>query len=491
VRPEHSGGARGGFTVTVIPGPQLDPSLGIEALYREHRGAVYRFLLRELRDPDDAEDATQTVFASAFRSITRGCTPRSPRPWLFAIARNAARRTWRDRAGRTAARIDPDTLPALDETNEHRQELLLALEALPDAQRRALVLHELGGLAYTEIAEETGQTVAGVETAIFRARRACRALLGTDGALDHRAAAKLLDRLVAGKLTRVERESVEAHVRVCHACTEEERALRAARPRRTRRLLGWLLSLPDGIQRLVGLLQAPSPRALAALVVASAAVAGGGGGGAGSAPEVATARRGQPPAVQPARFADPVVRGTRPGHVVARGVTPTRHASHRDRHAPHRDRTDTQAAPTRAVSRPVPQEPSVATPTPRVTPPVATPRTVSEAPTRVDVPRQPAAPPQSQPRLPVPVKAVSSVAEAGGGLLGSATELTDAVSSNVEEVTDDAAAAVSTLTVTTPEGSAPVSLPPPLAAPVAEAGGAVADTLAAVELPRLGAPDPP
>ena len=61
-----------------------------------------------------------------------------------------------------------------------------------------VVLHELGGLEYAEIAQATNQSVAGVETAIFRARRACRAELSGGGALDHEAASKLVGRFVAG-----------------------------------------------------------------------------------------------------------------------------------------------------------------------------------------------------------------------------------------------------------------------------------------------------
>ena len=310
-----------GFTVSVVPDPRSDSALGIDALYRAHRSAVYRFLLRELGDPHEAEDATQTVFLSAVRSLARGCVPRSPRPWLFAIARNAARRAWTERSRTVRAEVDPDTLPGRSTSDALRGDLVQALAALPETQRQALVLHELGGLEYREIAEATKQSVAGVETAIFRARRACKAQLLADGALDHVEAAKLLPRLVAGKLTRAERESVQLHVGRCDVCAEEERSLRAARPRRARRLVGWLLSLPDGLQRLVGLLQTPSPRALAVLAAAGSALLGSGGAS------------GPAPAPVPSRDRPPQL----PGHVVVSRPVPraTGQAAHAPVPAPH------------------------------------------------------------------------------------------------------------------------------------------------------------
>ena len=247
-------------------------SVGVEGLYRAHRGDIYRFLRRELGNAADAEDATQTVFVNAHRSLVRGCVPAAPRAWLYAIARNVARRTWRDRCERPTSELDLESIPGDDASDELRRELVDALEALPERQREALLLHELGGLEYAEIARATNQSVAGVETAIFRARRACRAELTSGGALEHGAASKLLGRFVAGKLTRQEREALQKHIAICPDCAADERDQRAGRRRRG--LLGWLLSVPEAIQRASALFGGPSPRGLAAVVVAVAATGG-------------------------------------------------------------------------------------------------------------------------------------------------------------------------------------------------------------------------
>src|SRR5215470_14794305 len=57
-----------------------------DALYRGHVGDVYRYSLSVVRDPQDAEDVTQTTFLNAYRSFTG--PPRKPQAWLLTIARN-------------------------------------------------------------------------------------------------------------------------------------------------------------------------------------------------------------------------------------------------------------------------------------------------------------------------------------------------------------------------------------------------------------------
>jgi DNA-directed RNA polymerase specialized sigma24 family protein len=60
----------------------------VETLYREHRRRVLVVCRALLRDNDEAEDAAQQVFLSAYRSLLNGVVPRQPEAWLVAIARN-------------------------------------------------------------------------------------------------------------------------------------------------------------------------------------------------------------------------------------------------------------------------------------------------------------------------------------------------------------------------------------------------------------------
>jgi RNA polymerase sigma-70 factor, ECF subfamily len=240
-----------------------DPRSRVDVLYRMYRHDVYRSLLRDLGSPADADDCTQTVFLSAMRALDRGCRPHAARAWLLAIAKNVARKAWRDR--RIAVELEPDALAADESPGESRRELFAVLETLPSGQRTALVLHELYGLEYAEISELTDQTVAGVETSVFRGRKAVRTAMQNGGAVGHDDASRLLRRLVDGKLTRNEREAVAAHVRGCEECATVEAGLRSGKRRRG--VFLWLLSAPSAAQRLLGFLQASPARGLGAVGV--------------------------------------------------------------------------------------------------------------------------------------------------------------------------------------------------------------------------------
>ena len=61
-----------------------------ELLYRRYWEPLCRYAGRLLRDAPAGEDAAQVAFANAYRALRAGQTPRSVRPWLYAIARNAA-----------------------------------------------------------------------------------------------------------------------------------------------------------------------------------------------------------------------------------------------------------------------------------------------------------------------------------------------------------------------------------------------------------------
>jgi RNA polymerase sigma-70 factor (ECF subfamily) len=154
-----------------------DPSR-FEDLYRSHRGAVYGALLRELRSPEDAEDATQSAFLQAFGAYERGSRPERPRAWLLTIAHNLRRR--RFRSDRRAAEVPLDeTLVGARPRDDRVDDLREALHTLPLNQRAALVLREVAGLSYAEIARQLSVSVGAVQMLIFRARRALREELAT------------------------------------------------------------------------------------------------------------------------------------------------------------------------------------------------------------------------------------------------------------------------------------------------------------------------
>lgn len=146
-----------------------------ERLYRRHRRDVYRCVLRDVRNPDEAEDVTQTAFLDAYRALQRGDEPERPRAWLLTIAQNAARRRYRARTtGPREVELEAELLVAPGEAGPSAVEIRHALACLGARQREALVLREIAGRSYVEIAAALDLSVPAVETLLFRARRALR-----------------------------------------------------------------------------------------------------------------------------------------------------------------------------------------------------------------------------------------------------------------------------------------------------------------------------
>ncbi|HEX6699954.1 MAG TPA: sigma-70 family RNA polymerase sigma factor [Gaiellaceae bacterium] len=158
--------------------PQSATDAAFERMYRRYARDVYRYTLAVLRNPADAEDVTQTTFLNAYRAFQRGESPRKPDHWLIKIAHNACRSRYvhnsrRPREVPLDESLSRIPLPADDAID--LRDLLAALGELPFNQRAALVMRELDGHSYREIAETLDVTIPAVETLIFRARRRLRA----------------------------------------------------------------------------------------------------------------------------------------------------------------------------------------------------------------------------------------------------------------------------------------------------------------------------
>jgi RNA polymerase sigma-70 factor (ECF subfamily) len=153
-------------------GQRLTRDASFEQLYRRHRRDVYGAVLRDVRDPDEAEDVTQIAFLNAFRALRRGEEPEKPRAWLVTIARNVVRRRYRALAMRPREiLLDPDAAPDLSDLDGPTAgEIAAAIRRLPPNQRAVILLREIQGLSYAEIARELDLSLAAVETLIFRAR---------------------------------------------------------------------------------------------------------------------------------------------------------------------------------------------------------------------------------------------------------------------------------------------------------------------------------
>jgi len=170
---------------------------GFEEEALPHLDAVYRFALRLSGSVDEAEDLVQETFLRAYNAwgqYQRGTRAKS---WLFTICRNVFLRR-RERAQRhdeilsenvdrdgpgaeasnplwaSTAGIDPEGDFFASIVDER---IIEALEDLPEEYRTAVVLSDIEGLPYAEIAEMVGVPVGTVKSRLFRGRRRLQEVL--------------------------------------------------------------------------------------------------------------------------------------------------------------------------------------------------------------------------------------------------------------------------------------------------------------------------
>ena len=161
-----------------------------EELLADHQRMVIQLAMNLLGDRDEALDLSQEVFLRVFRTIHRFRGQSSLRTWIYRIAVNQARnrrRFWRRRHRADQVSLDAHVaahgeLPSTQGTGPDRvlaqkelaSRLEHALDHLPFDQRTAIVLREVDGLSYDEIAFSLGVAVGTVKSRLTRARQALR-----------------------------------------------------------------------------------------------------------------------------------------------------------------------------------------------------------------------------------------------------------------------------------------------------------------------------
>src|SRR5919202_981285 len=159
--------------MTPLLAPRSRPDRSFERLYQRYVGDVYRYALAVMRNQPDAEDVTQTTFLNAYRAFKRGERPEKAQNWLIAIAHNVCRQRFRQAARRPSeVELNEDLAEAFapDDDAPNARDIGRALSHLAFNQRAALVMRELEGRSYAEIAEVLQLSTSAVETLIFRAR---------------------------------------------------------------------------------------------------------------------------------------------------------------------------------------------------------------------------------------------------------------------------------------------------------------------------------
>lgn len=144
------------------------------ALVGRHEGRVYALAFRMLGERQDALDATQEAFLSAFRQIHRFRRDAAFSTWLYRIAVNASHDVLRKRKRLVVVEevdVPDEHAESPDDSAVRRIDLRRALAALPPEYREAVVLHDLGGVPYEEIARLTSTALGTVKSRISRGRK--------------------------------------------------------------------------------------------------------------------------------------------------------------------------------------------------------------------------------------------------------------------------------------------------------------------------------
>lgn len=163
-----------------------------EPLVRAYEAPALRIALGMLGDADDARDAVQDAFVKAYQSLTRYDEGRPFAPWFFRILRNRCHDALRSRKPKVELSVldrSREALAADDSANPEtaheravaRERLWRALGAIADEHREVLVLKELEGFRYAEIAEILGVPEGTVASRLYHARKALKDALRAQG----------------------------------------------------------------------------------------------------------------------------------------------------------------------------------------------------------------------------------------------------------------------------------------------------------------------
>ena len=160
-----------------------------ELLVTKYQRRIFRLLSRMIRDPAEIEDVAQEAFVKAYRALTNFRGESAFYTWLYRIAINTAKNHLVSQGRRVPTTTTNDvedaegfedaallrevaTPDSMLQSRQVAEAVNRAIEKLPEELRTAIVLRELEGLSYEEIAETMACPIGTVRSRIFRAREA-------------------------------------------------------------------------------------------------------------------------------------------------------------------------------------------------------------------------------------------------------------------------------------------------------------------------------
>src|SRR5687767_9473685 len=177
---------------------------------------------------DEAEDALQQAFVSAHADIVSSDKPIRFKAWIYTIARNRCLSVLRSRREQPSDDIELASAAGLNEQVQQRadlRELLADMQELPEEQRDALILSELGDLSHAEVAEVIDCEAPKVKSLVFQAR---------SGLLERREAREtpcheIREQLATLRGGSLRRGPLRRHLKACPGCTEFREEVRRQR----------------------------------------------------------------------------------------------------------------------------------------------------------------------------------------------------------------------------------------------------------------------
>src|SRR3954469_3980219 len=189
-----------------------------EVIFDRHHRGILSFCRHMLASVEEAEDAVQHTFIQAYDSMRRSDREIKLKAWLYAIARNRCLSVLRARREQ-AAELDDIPTAGLSDAVQQRSELremLADIQGLPEEQRAALVLSELGDLSHADIASVVGCEASKVKSLVFQARSSLIETRNARAIPCH----EIREQLATATGGALRRGPLRRHVKQCEGCAE-------------------------------------------------------------------------------------------------------------------------------------------------------------------------------------------------------------------------------------------------------------------------------